>query len=68
MKCPDCDDEVLATTTGLHLNPQRSRFGRYLRDGTTATAEAIRSHAPAYFEHVCTPATRPQPTEQTALF
>lgn len=69
MKCPNCTADVLDTNTpNLYLNPKRTRFGRYLRDGTTATATTIRTNTSAYFEHICTPATQQPTTEQPALF
>ena len=69
MKCPTCQTEVIEATNGLLLNPKKSRFGRYWRDGTTATADTIRAGHLTYFEHVCTTKATPATNnEQPALF
>lgn len=69
--CPTCDHPVLITTTGRALNPDRSRVGRYLADGTELTPDQQRDpHIRAHHLHHCTkttPPKRPAP-EQTALF
>lgn len=67
--CPTCGHDVLTAGDRL-LNPQRSRLGRYLADGTELTPNqqrdiTIRGH---HLHHChATPPKRPAP-EQTALF
>jgi hypothetical protein len=68
--CPTCDHQVIAAG-GRLLNPDRSRLGRYLPDGTELTPRqqadiTIRGH---HLHHCAKtpPPTNPAPT-QDALF
>jgi len=68
--CPTCRHDVIDTGTRL-LNPDRSRLGRYLPDGTELTPRqqanvTIRGH----HLHHCTrtpPPTPPAPTQDALV-
>lgn len=70
--CPDCGADTVTTTNGRHLNPQRSKVGRWLEDGTELTPDQQRDpHIRARFLHHCPPnttTTKRPAAEQTALF
>lgn len=67
--CPSCGHPVI-TASGRLLNPDRSRLGRYLPDGTELTPRqqadvTIRGH----HLHHCTTRAAPTPTAtQMELF
>ena len=70
MTCPDCHEPTITTPNGTHLNPTKSRIGRYLPDGTETTPNDLRQGVRAHHLHYCPPgATNTTPTtEQDALF
>jgi hypothetical protein len=69
MTCPSCGQPTVTTPDGRHLQPARSRIGRYLPDGTEISIDELRQGVRAHPVHHCPPtAAHPAPSTQDALF